>query len=315
MKKRIKRLLKKFMFIFVLIPTMVLIVNLETKAAYIPGYDLHLDLANIEIPYIDYDDNKPYIMVSYDKYFNNPFSYATIRYVEGNNVSVNSFLPMQTINYFSSDFDYKSDSFKETKFLQWFGGSEGYTWASQFVLLEIQGGNNLPLVEDSELYYYSTNYGHFLLADYFKPSEATTLFSTHPTTLLNLIGQVQLIGYNQGETDTVPSVAEAYQNGVNVGIQQGRVQYQQLIYDLEGQIEIINSITIPNERNNYYNIGYQAGIDAGNPAIYQEGYLAGQKDIFYSKFDKWIVPAIVIVIILGGFVAISVNKSRRRDDY
>lgn len=314
MKKQ--KLFKKFIFMLVLIPIMVLIVNLETKAAYIPGKDLNLGSLNLEIPYIDLDDDKPYILVSWDKYFNNPISNASIYYKSPTNTNWYGF---QAVNYQSSDYVLKSEAFKENRFLQWFGGSEGYTFASQFVILEIVGGTAFLPYNDSELFYYSTKYGNFFIADARKPSETTLIFSTQPTTLLYQLAQAQLVGYNQGQTDGEASLEEALQQGILQGLQQAKTAYQQQIYDLEGQIENIYQFIIPRERNNAYDNGYNAGMQENYQEVfdkaYNEGLIAGQRDVFYSNFNKWIVPAIIIVIVLGGALSIITIKMRSNRGY
>lgn len=80
-----------------------------------------------------------------------------------------------------------------------------------------------------------------------------------------------------------------------------------------------------------YNTGYYAGYDAGHEDGYIEGILAGESEAyergfvdgqesklaqnneaFYQGIEKWLVPAIIAVIALGGFVTIAVNKRREQ---
>ena len=63
--------------------------------------------------------------------------------------------------------------------------------------------------------------------------------------------------------------------------------------------------------------GYQEGIMVSESEAYEEGFKAGQKSklaennqAFYQGIEKWLVPAIIAVIALGGFVTIAVNKRR-----
>lgn len=55
-----------------------------------------------------------------------------------------------------------------------------------------------------------------------------------------------------------------------------------------------------------YNTGYYAGYTDGTKTsqteAYQQGYNDGARNSFISKLDKWIVPAIIIVVIAGIFV-------------
>ena len=51
----------------------------------------------------------------------------------------------------------------------------------------------------------------------------------------------------------------------------------------------------------YGDIRFTEGTQVGDQEAFDEGYLRGSEDIFLSNFDKWIVPAIFIVIVVGGF--------------
>lgn len=53
----------------------------------------------------------------------------------------------------------------------------------------------------------------------------------------------------------------------------------------------------------YGDIRFTEGTQVADQEIYDNGYLEGSKDIFLSNFDKWIVPAIFIVLVLGGLIA------------
>lgn len=57
-----------------------------------------------------------------------------------------------------------------------------------------------------------------------------------------------------------------------------------------------------------YDVGYDEGFDDGisstHNEAYQRGYRAGANDSFLSGLQNWIVPAIIVVIILGGFITI-----------
>lgn len=54
----------------------------------------------------------------------------------------------------------------------------------------------------------------------------------------------------------------------------------------------------------YGNIRYSEGINASNQESYDAGYIDGSKDSFMASIEKWIVPAIFIVIVVGGFFAL-----------
>lgn len=52
-----------------------------------------------------------------------------------------------------------------------------------------------------------------------------------------------------------------------------------------------------------YDLGFIAGAEATEVIAYEQGYLAGGKNSFMANLDKWLVPAIIIVLIGGGFIA------------
>ena len=58
-----------------------------------------------------------------------------------------------------------------------------------------------------------------------------------------------------------------------------------------------------------YDNGYQDGL-LDNSAAYEAGYTAGANDSFLGNFDTWIVPAIIIVLVGGGFLSIMAIKRR-----
>lgn len=84
--------------------------------------------------------------------------------------------------------------------------------------------------------------------------------------------------------------------------------------------------------NDAYDVGYQDGFDSGFLAglsegilesdvseAYQKGFLDGEKSklaennaAFYSGIGKWLVPAVITVIVLGGIVSIASIKRREQ---
>lgn len=74
-------------------------------------------------------------------------------------------------------------------------------------------------------------------------------------------------------------------------------------------------------RNQGYDIGYYEGyheaIDIGRSQGYDIGFSDGEKsklveknEAFYQGIENWLVPAIITVIALGGFVTIAARKRR-----
>ena len=71
--------------------------------------------------------------------------------------------------------------------------------------------------------------------------------------------------------------------------------------------------------NDGYEVGYDDGILVDESEAYERGFADGQKsklaennEKFYNGIEKWLVPAIITVIALGGFVTIAARK--RRDE-
>ena len=66
-----------------------------------------------------------------------------------------------------------------------------------------------------------------------------------------------------------------------------------------------------------YDDGYEDGLLVGEPEAYERGFIDGEKsklaennEAFYQGIEKWLVPAIITVIALGGFVTIAARKRR-----
>ncbi len=88
------------------------------------------------------------------------------------------------------------------------------------------------------------------------------------------------LGYNSG-----------YDKGYEAGFWEARGNMDQYSYDLG------------------FDFGYQEGLAVDQAQAYLKGYQDGSNDSFTGNIHKWIVPAIIIVIILGG---ITYFKSRGR---
>lgn len=64
----------------------------------------------------------------------------------------------------------------------------------------------------------------------------------------------------------------------------------------------VNDIWVP--ATLWGNSEYQRGLQASNQESYDEGYRVGANESFLGSLDTWIVPAIFIVIVVGGFFAL-----------
>jgi len=111
-------------------------------------------------------------------------------------------------------------------------------------------------------------------------------------------------GYNQGyEEGEWYGYHEGYNNGYNKGLDEGIEQGYDVGY------------------NDGYQEGYDVGINTNNDYMlgYQDGFRAGEKskiaqnnETFYKSIEKWLVPSIITVIVLGGIVSIIAIKRREQ---
>lgn len=115
------------------------------------------------------------------------------------------------------------------------------------------------------------------------------------------------VGFDYGRED---GLQEGYDYGYDYGYNEG----YDVGYD-EGYIEGIDL----GYQEGYYE-GYIDGLYISECGpIYEQGFKDGQESklaennaAFYQGIEKWLVPAIITVIALGGFVSIAVRK--RRDE-
>jgi hypothetical protein len=62
-------------------------------------------------------------------------------------------------------------------------------------------------------------------------------------------------------------------------------------------------------------VGFQNGLESDNAEAYLQGYNAGvtaglahEANDFYDNIESWLVPAIIVVLFLGGFIAFARKK-------
>jgi len=69
-----------------------------------------------------------------------------------------------------------------------------------------------------------------------------------------------------------------------------------------------------------YDVGFDEGVSVGDYSeAYNEGFRAGQEsklaennEKFYNGIEKWLVPAVIAVIVLGGIVSVTAIKRREQ---
>ena len=89
-----------------------------------------------------------------------------------------------------------------------------------------------------------------------------------------------------------------FQNGTETGYADGKNDGYQNGFD-DAYNEIITS--------DEYTLGYDNGFKDG-----EKSRLAQNNQSFYSGIQKWLVPAIIVVIVLGGIMSISALKRREQ---
>jgi len=147
--------------------------------------------------------------------------------------------------------------------------------------------------------------------------------------------------YSEGYSDGVTSgegYNEGYAEGYDVGHTEGYAEGYSEGFDVGKSVNYDEGYDVG--YNYGYEVGYDEGYIEGIDLGYQEGYYEGYIDglyisecgpiyeqgfkdgqesrlaennaAFYQGIEKWLVPAIITVIALGGFVSIAVRK--RRDE-
>ena len=120
-------------------------------------------------------------------------------------------------------------------------------------------------------------------------------------------------GYNAGQSDGYNAgVVHGYNNGYYSGFEDGKNVGLEVGYD--------NGYD--NGYDDGYDYGYNVGYNNANEKYmqgYNDGFIAGEKskiaqnnEAFYKSIEKWLVPAIITVIVLGGIVSITAIKRREQ---
>ncbi len=89
-----------------------------------------------------------------------------------------------------------------------------------------------------------------------------------------------------------------FQNGMQIGFSNGKNTGYQKGFD-DAYDEIISS--------DEYTLGFDNGFKAG-----EKSRLAQNNQSFYSGIEKWLVPAIIVVLVVGGIMSISALKRREQ---
>lgn len=108
-------------------------------------------------------------------------------------------------------------------------------------------------------------------------------------------------GYDAG-------LEEADENAYNDGYNDARLTYGKKIDDTWYTASEWGS----EQYNEGYDDGLRDGMELNDEDVFNEAYNKGlndgRNDKFYTGIEKWLVPAIIVVIVLGGILSIVVKK-------
>jgi len=114
------------------------------------------------------------------------------------------------------------------------------------------------------------------------------------SSLANSAGYAE--GYDDGILVGTGTYSQGYYDGYDVGLIDGYEDGQNDLYDYGSTI---NGFILADSHD------YKAGVTVGGATNVNAGMTN-----FMSDFGTWIVPAIIIIILLGGFVTIYAKKNR-----
>lgn len=117
----------------------------------------------------------------------------------------------------------------------------------------------------------------------------------------------QEYGYFDPNTNTWLDYNDGYDNGLYYGYNNGYAEGEQDTIDniFDNGIE-----TYPGY-NAMQSHDFIAGVAMDDAYAYDQGYLDGSTDSFMANLDTWIVPAIIIVLIGGGFIAFAKMRNSK----
>ncbi len=142
-------------------------------------------------------------------------------------------------------------------------------------------------------------------------SNVSILFPDEVMSMNNLVVYLE---YFNPPTPTGTSPEDMWDMGYQSGYEDGESVATQQAYDdgyLDGHYDGYNEGKQEGLEENQPNVyeagrlyGYSQGIQASEPEAYQQGYNDGANDSFLGNFHSWIVPAIIVVMFVGGSFAV-----------
>lgn len=147
---------------------------------------------------------------------------------------------------------------------------------------------------DTELIFRVTVLKSLVNAEY--PDDISLLFSRDSSMYLEYL-DITDSEYDRG-------YSEGYDRGYNIGFERG----EQLGYDRGYGIGYDEGYDEGYEKGD--EVGYDRGVRVTEPEARRQGYIKGAEEAFIANLHVWLVPAMIIVVIVGIFVGY-----RRKDDY
>lgn len=112
-------------------------------------------------------------------------------------------------------------------------------------------------------------------------------------------------GYNNGYND---GLDVGYDDGYDIGYDDGYINGYGDGYGLARYMYGKKIDDVWHTAEEWGNIEYNRGLQAGQGEAYNQGYIDGSNDIFLASIKDWIVPAIIVVLFLGGAVSVIIRK-------
>ncbi|MEM0172971.1 MAG: hypothetical protein QXI16_00525 [Sulfolobaceae archaeon] len=307
--------IKKVSLLFLVIPILLLtIFSKPIKATYVILDNIPFNFFyDIEMVYSDQPagssgaNAKAYILISWNKYLNedtNPF-YMRAYHIPESGYFDTSY--QYTTTYRSPDYVQQSQTFVQNQFINWFGVGQGTIYSQYFTILEIVGGTDIPPMDELAFVIYA-NRGGLVSIDYTASVEATT----DPTVVFDRYITLEAAGYNQGYAD----------NDVDVQVIRNQIRAEELAKyarDRDEYEEYIDYLILQldTETDKAFDEGFEEGLIEGatlnDQEIYDEAYAEGLKvgsnNKFYDNIEKWLVPAIIVVMFSGGILLVFRKRS------
>lgn len=175
--------------------------------------------------------------------------------------------------------------------------------------------DNPSLFDTNMLLYFDTNVVYFvpqLKGNYLLLDNNYNLFKTIYDFDYLEINEVSIIFYKNDIIVYGTAIANVYNiiwewDGITVpdyndGYRDATEVFNERLEQLKNEYEDRIALIIDYYRSQGYDEGL--GENVSESEAYRLGYKAGSNDSFLAGLQNWIVPAIIVVIILGGFVTI-----------